>query len=41
MMNSRFGIYGGQYVPEILVPALQDLEREYLVARNDPVFLGE
>jgi len=40
-MNSRFGVYGGQYVPEVLVPALQDLEREYLVARNDPVFLGE
>ncbi len=28
-------------MPEVLVPALQDLEREYLVARNDPVFLGE
>ena len=40
-MNSRFGVYGGQYVPEVLVPALQELEREYLVARKDPVFLNE
>ena len=29
MMEARFGEYGGQYVPEVLVPALLELEREY------------
>ena len=27
----RFGPYGGQYVPETLMPALFELEREWLV----------
>src|SRR3954452_25405590 len=34
----RFGDYGGRYVPETLIPALDDLEREWIAARDDPVF---
>lgn len=40
-MNSRFGAYGGQYVPEVLVPALIELEAEYSKARTDPAFIEE
>ena len=36
-----FGIYGGRYVPEVLMPALEELERVYLEARADPAFQGE
>jgi tryptophan synthase beta chain len=34
----RFGIYGGRYVPETLMAALQELERAYEKARRDPKF---
>ncbi|WP_434383286.1 tryptophan synthase subunit beta [Melittangium boletus] len=34
----RFGRYGGRYVPETLVPALQELEVAYAEARKDPAF---
>ncbi|HOE53278.1 MAG TPA: tryptophan synthase subunit beta [Methanomassiliicoccales archaeon] len=40
-MNARFGEYGGQYVPEVLVPALMELEREYANAMADPAFRKE
>ncbi|MDD1772187.1 MAG: tryptophan synthase subunit beta [Methanomassiliicoccales archaeon] len=40
-MNTRFGEYGGQYVPEVLVPALMELESEYQRAKKDPAFLKE
>lgn len=30
MQNSRFGQYGGQFVPETVMPSLLELEREYL-----------
>ena len=33
-----FSGYGGMFVPEILVPALQQLEQEYLAAIEDPEF---
>ena len=33
-MNSHFGIYGGQYIAETLMPTLIELEREYLKARE-------
>jgi tryptophan synthase beta chain len=36
-----FGEYGGQYVPETLIPALEDLEEGFLAARSDPGFQGE
>ena len=26
--KGRYGIYGGQYIPETLMPAVQELERE-------------
>ncbi|NOK05482.1 MULTISPECIES: tryptophan synthase subunit beta [Myxococcus] len=34
----RFGRYGGRYVPETLVPALQELEEAYAAASADPAF---
>jgi tryptophan synthase beta chain len=34
----RFGIYGGRYVPETLMAALEELEREYEKAKRDPKF---
>ena len=34
----RFGVYGGRYVPETLMAALQELERGYEKARLDPKF---
>jgi tryptophan synthase beta chain len=37
-VEHRFGPYGGQYVPETLMPALTELEREWLSARDDPGF---
>ena len=40
-LERRFGPYGGRYVPETLVPALDELEREWLAARADPAFQEE
>jgi tryptophan synthase beta chain len=37
----RFGAYGGRYVPETLVTALQELERVYAEASADPGFERE
>jgi tryptophan synthase beta chain len=37
----RFGIYGGRYVPETLVAALDELEREYALAKADAAFQAE
>ncbi len=37
----RFGPYGGRYVPETLMAALQELEREYEKAKADPSFQSE
>src|SRR4051812_50049465 len=34
----RFGPYGGRYVPETLMAALDELERAYEDARRDPAF---
>ena len=34
----RFGPYGGRYVPETLMAALEELEREYAVAKRDGNF---
>ena len=36
--KGRFGAYGGRYVPETLVPALEELERTYAEAKRDPTF---
>ena len=40
-VERRFGPYGGRYVPETLIPALDELEREWLAARSDPSFTDE
>src|SRR5262245_63258107 len=37
----RFGPYGGRYVPETLMSALEELEREYNKARRDRTFRRE
>lgn len=37
----RFGIYGGQYVPETIMNALKELETEYNKAKADPSFIEE
>jgi tryptophan synthase beta chain len=37
----RFGPYGGRYVPETLMAALEELEREYQKARHDKKFRAE
>src|SRR6202008_395179 len=34
----RFGVYGGRDVPETLMAALEELEREYEKAKKDPRF---
>ncbi|MCO5244046.1 MAG: tryptophan synthase subunit beta, partial [Anaerolineae bacterium] len=39
--NGRFGPYGGRFVPETLMPALEELEQAYLQARNDSTFQAE
>ena len=39
--RGRFGLYGGRYVPETLIPALDELTREYESARNDAAFMAE
>lgn len=40
-LKKRFGDFGGQYVPEILVPVLDQLEEAFIQAQADPDFLGE
>jgi tryptophan synthase beta chain len=40
-LERRFGPYGGRYVPETLIPALDELERAWLAARSDPAFQDE
>jgi tryptophan synthase beta chain len=39
--GGHFGPYGGRYVPEVLMAPLEELERAYLEARNDPAFQAE
>ena len=39
--NDRFGQFGGRYVPETLIPAIEELERSYEEARNDPSYVSE
>jgi tryptophan synthase beta chain len=38
--SGRFGVYGGRYAPEILMSALEELERAYEKARRDRRFHG-
>ncbi len=39
--RGHFGPYGGMFVPETLMSALDDLTAEYERAKNDPVFRSE
>lgn len=40
-LNPYFGRFGGQFVPEILVPALDELEAAFIEAQADPEFRRE
>lgn len=41
LMTGRFGRFGGAYVPEILVPAITELESAFLTTCDDPAFQAE
>jgi tryptophan synthase beta chain len=40
-VEHRFGQYGGQFVPETLMPALAELEQAWVQAREDPAYKQE
>jgi tryptophan synthase beta chain len=40
-VEHRFGPYGGQYVPETVMPALAELEEAWLAVRDDAAFKAE
>ena len=40
-LDSKFGNYGGMYVPELLIPALDQLEQVFIDAQKDPEFQAE
>jgi len=39
--DGHFGIYGGRYAPEMLIPALVELDKVYKLAKKDPKFEKE
>jgi tryptophan synthase beta chain len=39
--RGRYGSYGGRYVPEVLIPALDELTDAWARFRNDPTFTGQ
>ncbi|MBK5072867.1 tryptophan synthase subunit beta [Budviciaceae bacterium CWB-B4] len=41
LLNPYFGEFGGMYVPQILMPALQQLEEAFVSAQRDPAFHAE
>ena len=41
MSNGRFGVHGGQYIPETLMNAVIELEEAYNHYKNDPEFNRE
>ena len=41
MSKGRFGIHGGQYIPETLMNAIHELEEAYNYYKNDPEFHAE
>jgi tryptophan synthase beta chain len=41
LQSDRFGVFGGRYVPETLIPAIDELESAYDRARVDPAFQRE
>ena len=40
-VRGHFGPYGGRYVPEVLMAPVEELEKAYLAARDDPAFQAE
>ena len=40
-LRARFGPYGGRYVPETVIGALDELDRSYTVHRDDPAYQAE
>ena len=40
-LDTKFGDFGGMYVPELLIPALDQLEQAFLDAKEDPDFQKE
>ena len=40
-LDAYFGEFGGQYVPQILMPALNQLETAFIEAQSDPAFQQE
>ena len=39
--GGHFGSYGGRYVPEVLMSPLEELQRTYDEAKQDPAFQSE
>jgi len=39
--NGRFGDFGGFYVPEVLIPALEEIERAFYRFKGDPKFVAQ
>lgn len=40
-LSSKFGDFGGMYVPELLIPALDQLEQAFIDAKDNPAFQEE
>ncbi|EBQ3559676.1 tryptophan synthase subunit beta, partial [Salmonella enterica subsp. enterica serovar Infantis] len=41
LLNPYFGEFGGMYVPQILMPALNQLEEAFVSAQKDPEFQAQ
>ena len=39
--DGHFGQFGGRFVPEALIGALNELEAAHAASQKDPIFLGE
>ena len=39
--NGHFGKYGGCYIPELLIPIMEELQKEFYEAIKDPTFLAD
>ena len=39
--DGKFGDFGGKYIPETLIPPIEELEANYLKFCNDPIFVSE
>ena len=40
-VKGKFGKYGGRFIPETLIPAIEELDKSYAKFRNDPTFRQE